>query len=347
MVGLGWGRSVCCHWSGGAAGRPCPGAAARPRLQSHPCDPWCCLWQHFLLRCLNHSSGCCSCYTWHICRQSKHYVKEGRCSDWTERKLSFYAQSNTRGAAALSVCRQINNELSALRQRGKVQWLNGKETEFLRPVKHERCCNTLCLQTNQQWVECTTSKREGAVTERKGNWVFTPSQTREVLQHSLSADKSTMSWEHGPDTCKRIIIQYPLFCKLNVFLDYNLFYIYKYDLVAKGLHRGGWGFWLPIKSVSNTLSCCFVCAFIIGQYHSGDNMSSKYGDAGATFIFESKKRHGIWPLKMDTLTVSAFDAFIHVHDESKLYLSHWFEQWRYCFTQCRCEQELFVYRFLH
>ena len=194
--------------------------------------------------------------------------------------------------------------------------------------------------------QSTTSKREGAVTERKGNWVFTPSQTREVLQHSLSADKSTMSWEHGPDTCKRIIIQYPLFCKLNVFLDYNLFYIYKYHLVAKGLHRGGWGFWLPIKSVSNTLSCCFVCAFIIGQYHSGDNMSSKYGDAGATFIFESKKRHGIWPLKMDTLTVSAFDAFIHVHDESKLYLSHRFEQWRYCFTQCRCEQELFVYRFL-
>ena len=31
-----------------------------------------------------------------------------------------------------------------------------------------------------------------------------------------------------------------------------------------------------IKFVSNTLSCCrFVCAFIIGQYHSGNNMSSK------------------------------------------------------------------------
>ena len=31
-------------------------------------------------------------------------------------------------------------------------------------------------------------------------------------------------------------------------------------------------FWLSIKSVSNTLSCCcFVCAFIIGQYHSGNN----------------------------------------------------------------------------
>ena len=33
---------------------------------------------------------------------------------------------------------------------------------------------------------------------------------------------------------------------------------------------------MPIKSVSNTLSCCcFVCAFIIGQYHSGNNRSSQ------------------------------------------------------------------------
>ena len=44
----------------------------------------------------------------------------------------------------------------------------------------------------------------------------------------------------------------------------------------------------------NTLSCCcFVCAFIIGQYHNGNNMSSKSGAAGAIFIFESEKRHGI------------------------------------------------------
>ena len=28
--------------------------------------------------------------------------------------------------------------------------------------------------------------------------------------------------------------------------------------------------------------CCFVCAFIIGQYHSGNNMSSKSGAAGDT-----------------------------------------------------------------
>ena len=80
--------------------------------------------------------------------------------------------------------------------------------------------------------------------------------------------------------------------------------------------------------------CCFVCAFTIGQYHSGNNMSSKSGAAGEILIFESKKRYGIQPLKMDKLTVSAFDAFIHVHDASKHYLSHQFVQRRYRFTQC-------------
>ena len=45
-------------------------------------------------------------------------------------------------------------------------------------------------------------------------------------------------------------------------------------------------------------------------------MSSKSGAAGEILIFESEKRHGIRPLKTDTLTASAFDAFIHVHDES-------------------------------
>ena len=94
-------------------------------------------------------------------------------------------------------------------------------------------------------------------------------------------------------------------------------------------------FWLSIKSVSNTLSCCcFVCAFIIGQYHSGNNMSSKSGAAGELLFFENEKRHEIRPLKTDTLTVSAFNAFIHVHDKSKHYLSHRFAQRKYCFTQC-------------
>ena len=46
-------------------------------------------------------------------------------------------------------------------------------------------------------------------------------------------------------------------------------------------------------------------------------MSSKSAAAGEIFIFESKKRHRIRPLKTDTLMVSAFNAFIHVHDELK------------------------------
>ena len=50
-------------------------------------------------------------------------------------------------------------------------------------------------------------------------------------------------------------------------------------------------------------------------------MSSKSGAAGEILFFESEKRHEIQTLKMDTLTVSAFDAFIHVHDESNYYLS--------------------------
>ena len=52
-----------------------------------------------------------------------------------------------------------------------------------------------------------------------------------------------------------------------------------------------------------------MCAFIIGQYDSGNNMSSKSGAAGEILFFESEKSHEIRPLKTDTLTVSAFDAF--------------------------------------
>ena len=44
-------------------------------------------------------------------------------------------------------------------------------------------------------------------------------------------------------------------------------------------------------------------------------MSSKSGAAGAIFIFENEKHHGIQPLKTDTLTVNAFNAFIYVHNE--------------------------------
>jgi len=104
--------------------------------------------------------------------------------------------------------------------------------------------------------------------------------------------------------------------------------------VPKGTQMGGSNFWLSIKSIWNTLSCCcFVCAFIIGQYHSGNNMSSKSEAAREILFFESEKHHEIRPLKTDTLTVSTFNAFVHVHDESKHYLSHRFAQRRYRFTQ--------------
>ena len=131
-----------------------------------------------------------------------------------------------------------------------------------------------------------------------------------------------------------------LLCSAHVYtvlrhIVYNNINIYIYDLVPKGVHHGGGGGgggegWLPIKSVSNTLSCCcFVCV---------DNWSvakwKQYGAAGAILIFESEKRHQIWPLKMDMLTVSAFDAFIHIHVKSKHYLSHWFVHRRYRFTRC-------------
>ena len=62
-------------------------------------------------------------------------------------------------------------------------------------------------------------------------------------------------------------------------------------------------------------------------------MSSKSEAAREILFFESEKHHEIRPLKTDTLTVSTFDAFVHVHDESKHYLSHQFAQRRYRFTQ--------------
>ena len=101
-------------------------------------------------------------------------------------------------------------------------------------------------------------------------------------------------------------------------------------LSAKRGANGGSDFWLSIKSVSNTLSCCcFACAFIIGLYHIENNMSSKSGAAGEILFFESEKRHEIL-----TPENGHAHAFIHVHDESKHYLSHRFAQRRYRFTQC-------------
>ena len=66
-------------------------------------------------------------------------------------------------------------------------------------------------------------------------------------------------------------------------------YMHYIWLSAKRCANGGSDFWLSIKSISNTLSCCcFVCAFITGQYHSGNNMSSKSGAAGELFFFKVK-----------------------------------------------------------
>ena len=101
--------------------------------------------------------------------------------------------------------------------------------------------------------------------------------------------------------------------------------IYIYDLEPKGAQMGESDFWLSIKSVSNTLSCgCFVCAFIIGQYHSGNNTSSKSGAAEEILFFESEKRHETRPLKMDKqhcLLPSLVDDFTCVHSKNAL-LTH-------------------------
>ena len=51
-------------------------------------------------------------------------------------------------------------------------------------------------------------------------------------------------------------------------------------------------------------------------------MSSKSEAAGEILFFESEKRHKIRPLKTDTFTGITFDAFVHIHDASKHYLSH-------------------------
>ena len=64
-------------------------------------------------------------------------------------------------------------------------------------------------------------------------------------------------------------------------------------------------------------------------------MSSKSGAAGAIFIFESEKCHRIRPLKMATLTVNAFDAFIHIHDKSEITpVTDLYRGDIYHFTQC-------------
>ena len=112
----------------------------------------------------------------------------------------------------------------------------------------------------------------------------------------------------------------------------RLHYMFMSDVIciwlsAKRCANGGSDFWLSIKSVSNTLC---VHNWSVSQWKQYE---PKSGTAGEILFFESEQRHEIWPLKTDTLMVSTFDAFIHVHDVSKHYLSHRFAQRRYRFTQ--------------
>ena len=115
--------------------------------------------------------------------------------------------------------------------------------------------------------------------------------TRECLHITISEEKADLNW--APSAYQPYSL--PLgwtgshqSCYVSALSLSLSLYIYIHDLVPKGVQLGGWGFWLSIKSISNTLSCyCFVCVFIIGQYYSENNMSSKSGAAGAIFIFES------------------------------------------------------------
>ena len=99
-------------------------------------------------------------------------------------------------------------------------------------------------------------------------------------------------------------------------------YIYIYDLMPKGAQMGG-GF-LTVNKI------CFKRFVLLLLYVCIHNWSVSQWKQYELQIWSSWrniyfwKRHRIQPLKTDTLTVSAFDAFIHVHDKSKYYLSHQF-----------------------
>ena len=79
---------------------------------------------------------------------------------------------------------------------------------------------------------------------------------------------------------------------------------------------------IHLKHFVLLLLCVCVHNWSVSVYHSRNNMSSKSEAAGEILFFESEKRHKIQPLKTDTFTVSTFDAFVHIHDASKHYLSH-------------------------
>ena len=81
------------------------------------------------------------------------------------------------------------------------------------------------------------------------------------------------------------------------------------------------------------LLCVCIHNWSVSQWKQYELQILQIWSSWRNIIFESEKCHKI-PLKMDTLTVSAFDAFTHIHVKSKHYLSHRFAQRRYIFTQC-------------
>ena len=111
-----------------------------------------------------------------------------------------------------------------------------------------------------------------------------------------------------------------VFVQVHCCSELVVMHIYIYDLVPKGVQMGVR--FLTVNKICFKYFVLVLLCVCIHQYHSGNNMSSKSEAAGEILFFESEKCHEIRPLKTGTLMVSTFNAFIHVHDESKHYLSH-------------------------
>ena len=101
-------------------------------------------------------------------------------------------------------------------------------------------------------------------------------------------------------------------------------------LSAKRCASWGMGFWLPIKSVSNT--CCFVCVFIIGQTQWKQYKFQIWSCWRNIYFWKWKAPRNSAP-ENGHAHGECFRCF-HVHDESKHYLCHRFVQRRYRFMQC-------------
>ena len=75
------------------------------------------------------------------------------------------------------------------------------------------------------------------------------------------------------------------------------------------MHKWGVRF-LIVNKICFTFVLLLLCVCVHNWSVSQWYMSSKSGAAAEILFFESEKRHGIQPLKTDTLTVSAFDALL-------------------------------------